>query len=160
MTWRVKRMRRFSLSAAGVSLVAFSTLAFAGSDNATNDGSALSRPASAGGLESAPSISTAPIAGVVTPSAGESRVLTAPTDIDAVPVLKHIASTGAQLLDLGEAHGLRSVSARSGKQFMILQIAPDGQAVVGGPQLDLPVDKLITLAAGQVSELGETHGLR
>jgi thiol:disulfide interchange protein DsbG len=43
---------------------------------------------------------------------------------------------------------------------MILQIAPDGQAVVGGPQLDLPVDKLMTLASGQVKELGETHGLR
>jgi thiol:disulfide interchange protein DsbG len=77
-----------------------------------------------------------------------------------VPVLKHIASTGAQLLDLGAAHGLRSVSARSGEQFMILQIAPDGQAVVGGPQLDLPVDKLMTLASGQVKELAETHGLR
>jgi len=75
-------------------------------------------------------------------------------------VLKHIAATGAQLLDLGEAHGLRSVSARSGDQFMILQIAPDGQAVVGGPQLDLAVDKLMTLASGQVKELGETHGLR
>ena len=75
-------------------------------------------------------------------------------------MLKHIASTGAQLLDLGEAHGLRSVSARSGDQFMILQIAPDGQAVVGGPLLDLPVDKLMTLASGQVKELGEIHGLR
>ncbi|MBV9908225.1 MAG: hypothetical protein JOY52_11755 [Hyphomicrobiales bacterium] len=146
-------MLGFSLFAAGVSLAAFSTLAFAGSDNATNDGSVLSRPANAGGLESAPSIAT-------TASAGEPLVLTGPTDVDAVPVLKHIASTGAQLLDLGEAHGLRSVSARSGKQFMILQIAPDGQAAVGGPQLDLPVDKLMTLASGQVNELGETHGLR
>ena len=153
-------MPRVSVLAAGVSLAVFSTLAFAGSDNATSDGSALSRPANAGGLEPAPSISTAPIAGVVTPSAGEPLLLTAPTDVDAVPVLKHIASTGAQLLDLGEAHGLRSVSARSGKQFMILQIAPDGQAVVGGPQLDLPVDKLMILASGQVTELGETHGLR
>jgi len=117
-------MPRFSVLAAGVSLVAFSTLAFAGADNATSDGSALSCPANAGGLESAPSFSTAPSAGVVTPSAGQPLVLAAPTDVDAVPVLKHIASTGAQLLDLGEAHGLRSVSARSGQQFMILQIAP------------------------------------
>src|SRR5580700_6784222 len=153
MTWRVKRMPRFSVFAAGVSLIAFSTLAFAGSDNATNDGSALSRAASEGGVKSAPSISTAP-------SAGQPLALAAPTDVDAVPILKHIASTGAQLLDLGAAHGLRSVSARSGDQFMILQIAPDGQAVVGGPQLDLPVDKLMTLASGQVKELGETHGLR
>jgi thiol:disulfide interchange protein DsbG len=41
-----------------------------------------------------------------------------------------------------------------------LQITPDGEAVVGGPQLYLPVDKLMTLASGQVKELGETHGLR
>jgi thiol:disulfide interchange protein DsbG len=153
-------MPRFSVFAAGVSLIAFSTLAFAGSDNATNDGSALSRAASEGGVKSAPSISTAPSAGVVTPSAGQPLALAAPTDVDAVPILKHIASTGAQLLDLGAAHGLRSVSARSGEQFMILQIAPDGQAVVGGPQLDLPVDKLMTLASGQVKDLGQTHGLR
>jgi thiol:disulfide interchange protein DsbG len=32
--------------------------------------------------------------------------------------------------------------------------------VVGGPQLDLPVDKLMTLASGQVKDLGQTHGLR
>jgi thiol:disulfide interchange protein DsbG len=153
-------MPRFSVLAAGVSLVAFSTLAFAGADNATSDGSALSRPASEGRLKSAPSIAPAPSAGVATPSAGEPLVLAAPADVDAVPILKHIASTGAQLLELGSAHGLRSVSARSGEQFMILQIAPDLQAVVGGPQLDLPVDKLMTLASGQVKELGETHGLR
>jgi hypothetical protein len=43
---------------------------------------------------------------------------------------------------------------------MILQIAPDGEAVIGGPQLDLSVDQLMALASGQVKELGETHGLR
>jgi thiol:disulfide interchange protein DsbG len=100
--------------------------------------------------------------GVIFPDAKPSELLAlaAPVDIDATPVLKHIASTGAQLLELGEAHGLRSVSARSGDQFMILQIAPDKQAVVGGPQLDLPVNELLTLASGQVKELGEAHGLR
>ena len=153
-------MLRLSSVAAGVSLIAFSTLAFAGADNTTNEGSAFSPTASEGGLKSEPSISAAPGAGVVTPSDGQPLALAAPTDVDAVPVLKHIASTGAQLLDLGAAHGLRSVSARSGRQFMILQITPDGEAVVGGPQLDLPVDKLMTLASGQVKELGETHGLR
>ena len=153
-------MLRLSSVAAGVSLIAFSTLAFAGADNTTNEGSVFSPTASEGGLKSEPSISTAPSTGVATSSDGQPLALAAPTDVDAVPVLKHIASTGAQLLDLGSAHGLRSVSARSGQQFMILQISPDGQAVVGGPQLDLPVDKLMTLASGQVKELGETHGLR
>jgi thiol:disulfide interchange protein DsbG len=96
-------MPRFSVFAAGVGLIACSTLAFAGSDNATNDGSAVSGAASEGGLKSAPSISTAPSAGVVTPSDGQPLALAAPTDVDAVPVLKHIASTGTQLLDLGAA---------------------------------------------------------
>src|ERR1700722_1106150 len=160
MTWRVKRMLRLSSVAAGVSLIAFSTLAFAGADNTTNEGSAFSPTASEGLLKSEPPISAAPSTSVATSSDGQPLALAAPTDVDAVPVLKHIASTGAQLLDLGSAHGLRSLSPRSGKQFMILQITPDGQAVVGGPQLDLPVDKLMTLASGQVNELGETHGLR
>jgi hypothetical protein len=53
-------MPRFSSFAAGVSLIAFSTLAFAGSDNATNDGSSFSPAASEGGLKAPPSISTAP----------------------------------------------------------------------------------------------------
>jgi hypothetical protein len=97
-------MPRYSVFATGVSLIAFSTLAFAGPDNATNDGSAFSRTASENGLKSAPSISARPSAGVVTPSAGEPLALAAPTDVDAVPILKHIASTGAQLLDLGATH--------------------------------------------------------
>ena len=146
-------MRRPCVLPVGVSLIAFSTLAFAGSDNPTAGPGAPSNAAVDGAVQSAPSTATA--------SGSDALLaLAAPSDIDAVPVLKHIAATGAQLLDLGQAHGLRSVSARSGEQFMILQIAPDGQAVVGGPQLDLPVDRLMTLAAGQVKELGETHGLR
>jgi thiol:disulfide interchange protein DsbG len=101
-------MLRLSSVAAGVSLIAFSTLAFAGADNATNEGSAFSPTASEGGLKSEPSVSTAPSTGVATSSANEPLALAAPTDVDAVPVLKHIASTGAQLLELGSAHGLRS----------------------------------------------------
>jgi hypothetical protein len=52
-------MLRLSSVAAGVSLIAFSTLAFAGADNTTNEGSAFSPTASEGGLKSEPSISTA-----------------------------------------------------------------------------------------------------
>ena len=44
-------MLRLSSVAAGVSLIAFSTLAFAGADNTTNEGSALSPTASEGGRE-------------------------------------------------------------------------------------------------------------
>ena len=149
-------MPRHFLIAMSVSLVALSTPAFAGPGDSSNSGGVVQSGRSEPGIVSpAP-----PGARFANDGQAEPLALAAPVDIETVPVLKHIAATGAQLLDLGEAHGLRSVSARSGDQFMILQIAPDGQAVVGGPQLDLPVDKLMTLASGQVKELGETHGLR
>ena len=153
-------MPRHLLCAMSVSLVAFSTPTFAGSGEASKSGSVVQSGQSEPGI--APAAQPAAPSGARFANYGqvEPVALAAPVDVETVPVLKHIASTGAQLLELGEAHGLRSVSARSGDQFMILQIAPDGQAVVGGPQLDLPVDKLMTLASGQVKELGETHGLR
>jgi thiol:disulfide interchange protein DsbG len=90
----------------------------------------------------------------------EGGVLSAPDGAEKISVLKHIIGTGAKLLDLGSTHGLKSVVARNGEQFMVLQIAPDGEAVVSGPQLDLSVSTLLTIAGGQVRELGEKHGLR
>ena len=149
-------MPRHFLIATSVGLVALSTPAFAGPGDPSNSGGGVQSGQSEPGIVS-PAPPGARFGGT---GQAEPLALAPPVDIETVPVLKHIAATGAQLLDLGEAHGLRSVSARSGDQFMILQIAPDGQAVVGGPQLDLPVDKLMTLASGQVKELGETHGLR
>jgi hypothetical protein len=153
-------MPRHFLCAMSFSLVALSTPAFAGPGDASNSGSVVQSGQSEPRI--APAAQPAAPSGARFANTGQSGplALAAPVDVETVPVLKHIAATGAQLLELGEAHGLRSVSARSGDQFMILQIAPDGQAVVGGPQLDLPVDKLMTLASGQVKELGETHGLR
>jgi hypothetical protein len=147
MAWKL-------LFAAGASLIAFAMPAIAGADVVDGDGNAVL--GSEVGLKPPTASGAAPLAVGV----GQPLALAAPTDVEGVPVLKHIASTGAQLLDLGSAHGLRSVIARSGEQFMILQIAPDGQAVVGGPQLDLAVDNLMTLASGRVRDLGETHGLR
>ena len=148
-------MPRHFLIAMSVSLVALSTPAFAGPDEANRSGGG---PSGRGEPAIAAPASVAAPPGARSDDRGQTEplALAAPVDVETVPMLKHIASTGAQLLDLGEAHGLRSVSARSGDQFMILQIAPDGQAVVGGPQLDLAVDKLMTLASGQVKELGES----
>jgi thiol:disulfide interchange protein DsbG len=153
-------MPRHFLCAMSVSLVALSTPAFAGPGDASNTGSVVQSGQSEPGKAPAAQPAVPSGARFGNTGQGEPLALAAPVDVGTVPVLKHIAATGAQLLELGEAHGLRSVSARSGDQFMILQIAPDGQAVVGGPQLELPVDKLMMLASGQVKELGETHGLR
>jgi len=153
-------MPRHFLFAMSVSLVTFLTPAFAGPSDASNSAGVVQSGQTGPGI--APATQPAAPSGARFANDGQSEplALASPVDVETVPVLRHIASTGAQLLVLGEAHGLRSVSARSGDQFMILQIAPDGQAVVGGPQLDLPVDKLMTLASGQVKELGEIHGLR
>jgi hypothetical protein len=72
-------------------------------------------------------------------------------DIDQVPVLKHISETGAKIFDLGTSHGLRGVLARLGEEFMLLEVAPDGQAVVAGLQSELSVSALLSIAG---------HGLR
>jgi protein-disulfide isomerase len=147
-------MLRDFLFAMSVSLIALSMPAFADPDAIEGNGGAHN---GSGVVAQRPSVPAPP---ATAKGESESLALAAPEDVETVPVLNHIASTGARLLELGAAHGLRSVSARSGDEFMILQIAPDGEAVVGGPQLDLAVDRLMILASGQVKELGETHGLR
>jgi len=80
-------------------------------------------------------------------------------DVNKYPALKHVAATGATLLDLGEAHGLRLVAAKVGEQFMILQVTPDGEAVVGGPALELSKARLLAIGGSRVTDLGEMHGL-
>jgi len=45
-----------------------------------------------------------------------------------MPFVQHVASAGAAVTDLGEAHGMRAIAARSGDQFMLFQVTPDGQA--------------------------------
>lgn len=87
----------------------------------------------------------------------------APEIVDQIPALKHLAKSGAQLFEAGTAHGLRSIVARQHQEFMILQVTPDGEAIVSGVQSDLSVDQLLSIAGGgepQVMELGSTHGLR
>ena len=43
---------------------------------------------------------------------------------------------------------------------MLLEVAPDGQAVVAGLQSELSVSNLLSIAGSQVTELGSAHGLR
>ncbi len=52
--------------------------------------------------------------------------------VAAAPALAHIAATGAVLSDLGVSHGLRTVFASNAGQFMVFELAPDGQAAVAG----------------------------
>jgi thiol:disulfide interchange protein DsbG len=81
-------------------------------------------------------------------------------EVATIPVLQHVTSAGATVNDLGSDHGVRAVVARHGSEFMILTVAPDGQAAVSGLSADLSVGQLLQIAKGYVTELGTVHGLR
>ncbi|WP_024882316.1 hypothetical protein [Methylosinus sp. LW3] len=83
--------------------------------------------------------------------------------VEQTPALRHLARSGAQLFDAGSAHGLRAVVARQREEFMILQVTPDGEAIVAGAQTDLSADLLLAIAGredSRVTELGSSHGMR
>jgi thiol:disulfide interchange protein DsbG len=123
------------------------------------DGPGVKDPARipAGAVPPAPELSTA---AAQAPAGEPTRlpVLSA-SEIDQAPVLKHIADSGAELRDIGTGHGIRSVVAVRGNQFIILQLAPDGQAVVAGLAADLTVEQLKRAVGDRVTALGTTHGL-
>lgn len=89
---------------------------------------------------------------------GKAREL--PAGLAEIAFAQHIASAGAQVSDLGTIHGLRAIAARSGSQFMILEIAKDGQAGVSGVPIDLSVAQLQTIASGNITDLGQAHGFQ
>ena len=74
--------------------------------------------------------------------------------------LEHVVAAGARLAEAGTSHGLRAVIAHYDGQFMRLYLSPDGQAVVAGLMAELSPADLLTMAPGQVTELGTLHGLQ
>lgn len=65
-----------------------------------------------------------PCAGPCGGSAATPRLI--PSDqVERVPVLRRIASNGAQLFDLGTEHGLRTVFARNGSVFQVFYVTAD-----------------------------------
>ncbi|MGB5084165.1 MAG: hypothetical protein WBO09_06050 [Methylocystis silviterrae] len=104
-----------------------------------------SSPANADGAESSPPLT--PVA---------------PETIEQLPVLKHIAKSGAKLFDAGRGHDMRAVVARQGGEFMIFQVTPDGEAVIAGAQTDFSAATLHAIADGaqQITDLGVSHGVR
>lgn len=120
-------------------------------------------------LPSAPSSGTGRITPPIVARFAEDGAQTAQPDrqsgrtstlnVDA-PVLNHILAAGAHLTEAGTTHGLRAVIARNDGQFMRFYVSPDGQAVVAGLMADLSTAELLTMAPGQVTELGTLHGLR
>jgi len=101
---------------------------------ANRNATAAEQPAPSALVEVAPPKQTA---------GSTAGLLSEAPDIDQVPVLKHISETGAKIFDLGTSHGVRGVLARLGEEFMLLEVAPDGQAVVADLQSELSVVKSI-----------------
>ena len=87
------------------------------------------QPASAELQSATPSNTT-----VSYPASNESIGLTliSATEADQVPALRRIRASGAQLYELGEIHGLRSIFADAGKSYMVFYLSPDGEVAIRG----------------------------
>ena len=114
---------------------------------------------SVAGMETAPIVAKPTQDGAHTsePGRGSSGTPVISADVSA---LDHVVAAGAKLTEAGTSHGLRTVVARNDGQFMRLYLSPDGQAVVAGLMAELSPADLLTMAPGQVTELGTLHGLR
>ena len=68
------------------------------------------------------------------PASNESIGLTpiSAAEADQVPALRRIRASGAQLYELGEIHGLRSIFADAGKSYMVFYLSPDGEVAIRG----------------------------
>ena len=82
-----------------------------------------------------------------------------PDALASMPFVQHVASAGAVVTDLGEAHGMRVIAARSGDQFMLFQVTSDGQAAVSGAPVELTPVQLEAIASGSITSLDVRHGL-
>lgn len=80
------------------------------------------------------------------------------SQLASLPFVKHVAGSGAVITDLGTAHGLHSVAARTGDDFMIFQVLEDGSAAVSGPAVEVTPSDMARIAAGEVTDLGVSHG--
>ena len=71
---------------------------------------------------------------VTYPATNEALGLVAvpPADVNAIPALRQIRASGAQLYQLAEVHGLRSVFAVAGDNFQVFYLSPDGEVAIRG----------------------------
>jgi hypothetical protein len=100
-----------------------------------------------------PAKSSPPAASADTPSP-------LPEALASMPFVRHVASAGAVVRDLGSSHGMHAIAARSGDQFMLFQVTPDGQVAVSGATIELAPAQLETIASGNITDLGVQRGLR
>jgi hypothetical protein len=125
-------------------------------------------------LAAAPPLCTLPAPGAIpiadNSAEGPAKASQLPTSTDiprplpdalaSTPFVQHVTAAGAAVMDLGESHGVRAIAARSGDQFMLFQVAPDGQAAVSGATVELTPAQLEAIASGNITDLGAQHGLQ
>lgn len=111
--------------------------------------------ATAGPIAFSPSL---PQASSAAPSLPPSPT-SVPATIASSAFVTRIANAGAVITDLGAADGMHEIAARNGAQFMLFDIAPDGNAAVSGVPIAMTLAQLKTIAAGNVTDIGSVHGL-
>lgn len=110
--------------------------------------------------EAATPAPAAPPARSETPAGVPTATQPSPPPVQTIPVLRHIVDAGAQLEDLGQRGGLRALVARTGEEFMVLFVAPGGQAAVAGLMADISLEQLRRIGGAEFIDLGDKHGLR
>ncbi len=83
-----------------------------------------------------------------------------PADGSSTPVLQHVNASGAHLVPLGSEYGMRTFAAHAKDHFMVFDETPDGQALVSGIVMQIPMETMLSMADGRVQELPSAHGLR
>ena len=82
-----------------------------------------------------------------------------PSSWTRTPFVTHIGNAGATITDLGVADGMHQIAARSGNQFMLFDVAPDGNAAVSGVPIEMTLAQLKAVAVGNITDIGSAHGL-
>ena len=90
---------------------------------------------------------------------GRAIRTTLPPRLAGLAFAEHVASAGATLFDLGLSHGFHLAAGRSGDQFKMFAVLPDGTAAIEGLPVELSLGQLNTIASGNVTSLGEDHGV-
>ncbi len=101
-----------------------------------------------------------PTQGALLPPAQSGTAAPIPSALAELPFVRHVAAAGSTITDLGTSHALHAFAARNGDQFMLFEVAPDGQAAVSGASIEITPAQIQTIAAGNVTDLGLQHGLQ
>lgn len=79
---------------------------------------------------------------------------------DSTTVLSSLEQKGSTVQATGEEHGLSTYFVRKDGHFMVVNLAPDGQAIVSGLVLQASVAQLMSASSSRLTELPRLHGLR